>query len=206
MTTVADPKAEKKEKRPSTAHFKVVPETRRAARSRSAPRPAAFGKTIDRSRLLTKPALQKMAEELLAPHGPRRAVPRLHDGLHHQRVLARADPGHRFQAPAAAAAALPQARRGLPRRLRRVRPRLQEVRRLLRRRLQDQGRGPRLQGARLRRHADRPQDHRQRPRRRHRRRRLPQRAGKGDRQDPAGRHPVRGGPAAVEQLPQHVGR
>ena len=69
-----------------------------------------------------------------------------------------------------------------------------------------QGRGTRLQGARLRRHADRPEDHRLRPRRRHRRRRLPERAGEGVRQDPARRHPVRRDAAAVEQLQEHVGR
>ncbi len=57
-----------------------------------------------------------------------------------------------------------------------------------------------------RRDAHRPQDHRQRPRRCHRRRGLPERAGKGDRQDPAGRHSLRGGAAAFEQLPEHVGR
>ncbi len=65
MTTVADPKVEKKEKRPSTSHLKLVPETREL-RDRVRAEAAPFGKTIDRSRMLTKPALQKMAEEMLA--------------------------------------------------------------------------------------------------------------------------------------------
>jgi geranylgeranyl pyrophosphate synthase len=65
VTTVADPKVEKKEKRPSTSHLKVVPETREL-RDRVRAEAAEFGKTIDRSRVLTKQALQKMAEEMLA--------------------------------------------------------------------------------------------------------------------------------------------
>jgi geranylgeranyl pyrophosphate synthase len=68
VTTVADPKVEKKEKRPSTSHLKVVPETR-DLRDRVRAEAAAFGKTLDRSRMLTKPSLQKMAEEMLARMG-----------------------------------------------------------------------------------------------------------------------------------------
>ncbi len=68
MTTVADPKVEKKEKRPSSSHLKVVPETREM-RDRVRAEAAEFGKTLDRARQLTKPALQKMAEEMLARMG-----------------------------------------------------------------------------------------------------------------------------------------
>ncbi len=68
MTTVADPKVEKKEKRLSSSHLKVVPETREL-RDRVRAEAAEFGKTIDRARMLTKPVLQKMAEDLLARMG-----------------------------------------------------------------------------------------------------------------------------------------
>jgi geranylgeranyl diphosphate synthase type II len=56
--------AEKKEKRPSTAHLKVVPQTREL-RDRVRAEAARFGQTLDRSRPLTKPELQKMGEDLL---------------------------------------------------------------------------------------------------------------------------------------------
>ena len=205
MAPAVELQAEKKDKRPSTAHLKVVPETREM-RDRIRAEAARFGQTLDRARPLTKPDLQKMGEDLLRGMelGEQYlgfAMVCIANEFWREQVQA-----IDFKRRLAAVAALPQERRGLPRRLRRVRPRLPEVRRLLRRRLQDQGRGSRLQGARLRRHADRPEDHRQRPRRCDRRRRLPERAGKGDRQDSAGRHPLRGRAAAVEQLQQHVGR
>ena len=68
MTSVADPKAEKKEKRPSTSHLKVVPETREL-RDRVRAEAARVGQTFDRARLLTKPVLQQMAEDLLKRMG-----------------------------------------------------------------------------------------------------------------------------------------
>ncbi len=68
MTSVADPKAEKKEKRPSTSHLKVVPETREL-RDRVRAEAARVGQTLDRARLLTKPVLQQMAEDLLKRMG-----------------------------------------------------------------------------------------------------------------------------------------
>lgn len=51
-------------KRPSTAHLKVVPETREL-RDRVRAAAADFTRTIDRAKALTKPALQKMGEDLL---------------------------------------------------------------------------------------------------------------------------------------------
>jgi len=54
----------KKEKKQSTAHFKAVPETREM-RDRVRARVAEFGKTLDRSKPLTKSSLQAMAEDLL---------------------------------------------------------------------------------------------------------------------------------------------
>ena len=68
MTSVADPKAEKKEKRPSTSHLKVVPETREL-RDQVRAEAARVGQTLDRARLLTKPVLQQMAEDLLKRMG-----------------------------------------------------------------------------------------------------------------------------------------
>jgi geranylgeranyl pyrophosphate synthase len=68
VATVAETKAEKKTTRPSTAHLKVVPESR-AVRDRIRAEAALFGRTLDRSRSLTKPDLQKMAEELLQRMG-----------------------------------------------------------------------------------------------------------------------------------------
>ena len=64
MAPVAEPQVEKKEKRPSTAHLKVVPETREL-RDRVRAEAALFNQGIDRSRPLTKPELQRMGEELL---------------------------------------------------------------------------------------------------------------------------------------------
>ena len=68
MTSVADPKVEKKEKRPSTSHLKVVPETREL-RDQVRAEAARVGQALDRARLLTKPVLQQMAEDLLKRMG-----------------------------------------------------------------------------------------------------------------------------------------
>jgi hypothetical protein len=64
VATAVEPQAEKKDKRPSTAHLKTVPETREL-RDRVRTAAADFGKTLDRSKPLTKAGLQQMAEELL---------------------------------------------------------------------------------------------------------------------------------------------
>ena len=64
MAPVAEPQVEKKEKRPSTSHLKVVPETREL-RDRIRAEAARYGQGIDRSRPLTKLDLQRMGEELL---------------------------------------------------------------------------------------------------------------------------------------------
>jgi geranylgeranyl pyrophosphate synthase len=64
VVTAVEAKAEKKEKRPSTAAFKVVPETREL-RDRIRAAAADHGKTIDRAKPLTRHGLQQMAEELL---------------------------------------------------------------------------------------------------------------------------------------------
>jgi geranylgeranyl pyrophosphate synthase len=58
----------KKEKRPSTAHLKAVPETREA-RDRVRKAAEEFGKTLDRSKPLERVSLQKMGEELLKQLG-----------------------------------------------------------------------------------------------------------------------------------------
>jgi geranylgeranyl pyrophosphate synthase len=68
VATVAEPQVEKKDKRPSTAHLKVVPETREL-RDRVRAAAAVFGQTLDRSKPLTKQGLQQMAEELLRSMG-----------------------------------------------------------------------------------------------------------------------------------------
>jgi geranylgeranyl pyrophosphate synthase len=68
VATVAELPAEPKSKRPSTAHFKVVPETREL-RDRIRAEAHRFGQTIDRSKPLTKPALQQMAEDMLRAMG-----------------------------------------------------------------------------------------------------------------------------------------
>jgi geranylgeranyl pyrophosphate synthase len=68
VATAAEPQAPPKEKRPSTAHLKIVPETREL-RDRVRAEAAAFGKTIDRARPLTKQGLREMAEGLLARMG-----------------------------------------------------------------------------------------------------------------------------------------
>jgi len=51
-------------KKTSSAHLKVVPETREL-RDRIRAEAFEFGKTIDRSKTLTKPVLQQMAEDML---------------------------------------------------------------------------------------------------------------------------------------------
>jgi geranylgeranyl pyrophosphate synthase len=61
-------KPEKKDKRPSTAHLKAVPETREA-RDRVRKAAEEFGKTLDRSKPLSRESLQAMAEGLLAQLG-----------------------------------------------------------------------------------------------------------------------------------------
>ena len=63
-TAVETQPAEKKDKRPSTSHLKIVPETREL-RDRIRDEAARFGKTLDRSTPLTKQTLQRMALDLL---------------------------------------------------------------------------------------------------------------------------------------------
>jgi geranylgeranyl pyrophosphate synthase len=64
VATVAEAKPEPKTKRPNTAHFKVVPETREL-RDRVRAAAANFARTLDRSKPLVRAELQKMAEGLL---------------------------------------------------------------------------------------------------------------------------------------------
>ncbi len=64
MAPAAELQAEKKDKRPSTAHLKVVPQTREL-RDRVRAEAARLGQTLDRARPLTKPDLQKMGADLL---------------------------------------------------------------------------------------------------------------------------------------------
>jgi geranylgeranyl pyrophosphate synthase len=68
VASVAEIRDEKKEKKPNSSHLKVVPETREL-RDRVRAEVARFGQTLDRSKLLTRPVLQKMGEELLAGMG-----------------------------------------------------------------------------------------------------------------------------------------
>jgi len=68
VATAVESRSEKKDRRPSTAHLKVVPETR-DLRDRVRLEAARFGQTLDRSKPLTKQALQKMAEDLLQRMG-----------------------------------------------------------------------------------------------------------------------------------------
>ena len=67
-TAVETPQAEVKEKRPSPAAFKVVPDTREL-RDRVRKEAERAARQIDRSRPFTRPALQKMGEELLRGMG-----------------------------------------------------------------------------------------------------------------------------------------
>jgi len=64
VASAVELQAEKKDKRPSTAHLKVVPETREL-RDRVRAEAARFIHTLDRARPLTKPDLQKLGEDLL---------------------------------------------------------------------------------------------------------------------------------------------
>src|SRR5260370_1283471 len=64
VATAVESKPEKKEKRPSTAHLKVVPESREL-RDRVRAEVARFGQTLDRSKPLARPSLQAMGENLL---------------------------------------------------------------------------------------------------------------------------------------------
>jgi geranylgeranyl pyrophosphate synthase len=64
VVAVLESKVEKKEKRPSTAHLKVVPETREL-RDRVRSEAFKLGQNLDRSKPLTRPTLQKMGEDLL---------------------------------------------------------------------------------------------------------------------------------------------
>jgi geranylgeranyl pyrophosphate synthase len=64
VATTLQAKAEKKDKRLNSAHFKIVPESREL-RDRVRAEAARFGRTFDRSKPLTKPGLQQMGEELL---------------------------------------------------------------------------------------------------------------------------------------------
>jgi geranylgeranyl diphosphate synthase, type II len=68
VAIAAESRSEKKDKRPSTAHLKVVPETR-DLRDRVRAEAVRFGQTLDRSKPLTKQALQKMGEDLLQRMG-----------------------------------------------------------------------------------------------------------------------------------------
>jgi geranylgeranyl pyrophosphate synthase len=67
-TAVDEPKVEKKDKRPNTAHLKVVPETR-PIRDQVRAEAARFMQTQDRSKPLTRSGLQRMGENLLQRMG-----------------------------------------------------------------------------------------------------------------------------------------
>ncbi len=67
MSAAVETAAPKKAK-PSTAHLKVVPETREL-RDKVRAEVARFGKTFDRTKPLTKPTLQAMAEGVLKTMG-----------------------------------------------------------------------------------------------------------------------------------------
>jgi geranylgeranyl pyrophosphate synthase len=68
VATAVEPKAEKKEKRQSTAHLKHVPETREL-RDRVRAEAARLGQALDRSKVLTRASLQAMGEALLQQLG-----------------------------------------------------------------------------------------------------------------------------------------
>ena len=68
MATVAEPSTGNKSKRPNTAHLKVVPESREL-RDRIRAAVAALGKSLDRTRPLTRAGLQAMGEDLLRKAG-----------------------------------------------------------------------------------------------------------------------------------------
>jgi geranylgeranyl pyrophosphate synthase len=64
VATAVDTLPEKKDSRAGTAKFRVVPETREL-RDRVREEAHRFGLTLDRTKPLTKPGLQKMGEDLL---------------------------------------------------------------------------------------------------------------------------------------------
>jgi geranylgeranyl pyrophosphate synthase len=68
VATATEPQPATKSKRPNTAPFKVVPETREL-RDHIRAAAADFGKAVDRSKPLTREALQGMAEVLLRGMG-----------------------------------------------------------------------------------------------------------------------------------------
>ena len=68
MTTAAEPPVEKSKKLNPTAHLKTVPQEREL-RDRIRAEAAQFAKHIDRSKQMTKPALQKLGEDLLQQAG-----------------------------------------------------------------------------------------------------------------------------------------
>jgi geranylgeranyl diphosphate synthase type II len=68
VAPAAELQTEKKDRRPSTAHLKVVPESREL-RDRIRAESAGFCQMLDRARPLTKADLQKMGEDLLRSMG-----------------------------------------------------------------------------------------------------------------------------------------
>jgi geranylgeranyl pyrophosphate synthase len=68
VPTATDTQADRKDKRPSTAHLKAVPQAREL-RDRIRAQAAHLGQTLDRSRPLTRASLQQMAEGLLREMG-----------------------------------------------------------------------------------------------------------------------------------------
>ncbi|HEV3263613.1 MAG TPA: polyprenyl synthetase family protein [Gemmataceae bacterium] len=74
MVTATEPQLSREpdgtapKKRPSTAHLKIVPDTREL-RDRVRAAAADFGKSLDRSKPLTRPGLQQLAEDLLRRMG-----------------------------------------------------------------------------------------------------------------------------------------
>jgi geranylgeranyl pyrophosphate synthase len=68
VATAAEPRANKTDKRASTAHLKAVPQER-PVRDQVRAAAARFAATLDRSRPLTRPGLQQMGEDLLRQMG-----------------------------------------------------------------------------------------------------------------------------------------
>jgi geranylgeranyl pyrophosphate synthase len=68
VSSVAEPQAEKKDRRTNTAHFKTVPETREL-RDRIRVEARRFGQSLDRSKPLAREPLEKLGEELLRQMG-----------------------------------------------------------------------------------------------------------------------------------------
>jgi len=68
VTTAAAPATENTSKKPSTAHLKVVPETREL-RDRIRAAAGEFARGLDRAKPLTKPEAQKLTEEFLRANG-----------------------------------------------------------------------------------------------------------------------------------------